>query len=135
MKKRYPIFLLFILLFAFKQDDPKLLNKGGKFVLPKGVTAKDYLPNTLIIKFKSNSGTNQINSLGAEAKKKIIADGVVINSLTKLFPNVNTTQAIPKLGSAVSPDLNQIYVAKYEGNPNITTVINNLLKDEQILYA
>lgn len=135
MKKIYPIFLLFILLFAFKQDDPKLLNKAGKFVLPKGVTAKDYLPNTLIIKFKSNSGGNQINSFGAEAKKQLIADGVVINGLTKLFPNANATQTIQRVGSAVSPDLSQIYVAKYEGNSNITTVINALLKDEQILYA
>jgi serine protease len=134
MNKLYPIILLFFILFAFKQDDPKLLAKGGKFVLPKGVTAKDYLPNTLIIKFKS-AAANQVNSIGGEAKKQLIADGVVINNLSKLFPTATSGSITQAVGTNKAPDLSQIYRASYDGNSNIVTVINALLKDDQILYA
>lgn len=134
MKKLYPIFLLLFILIAFKQDDPKLLRKGGKFVMPKGVTAKDYLPNTLIIKFKSGN-TQQVNGISGEAKKQLLADGVIVNGLTQLFPASTSTQRTQSANSDLLPDLSAIYVAKFDGNANIVNVINALLKDEQILYV
>lgn len=134
MKKLYLVLFLCSILFGFKQDDPKTSFKGGKFTLPKGVTAKDYLPNTLIIKFKSTGG-QQVNSLGSETKKQLQVGGVVMNSLTKLFPTANSNQAVQSTGSKTSPNLNDIYVARYEGGTAIVEVINTLLKDDQILYA
>lgn len=131
MKKIYLLLFVLLSLLSFKQDDPKLLNKGGKFSLPKGVTAKDYLPNTLIIKFK-NKGDKQVSSLASETKQQLIADGVVISELRKMFPTASTTQAVNAKGAA---SLNEIYTAKYEGATPIVKVINSLLKDEQILYA
>ncbi len=116
---------------AFKQEDPKSLGKGGKFVLPKGVTSKDYLPNTLIVKFKS-SGSKQVNS---SARAQLNAEGITITSLSKLFPNAVKPVGTQTLAQNPLPDLGALYVAKYEGNQDITTVINSLLKDEEILYA
>jgi subtilisin family serine protease len=135
MKKIYPILLLFFMLLSFKQEDPTLLNRKGKFVLPKGVTSKDYLPNTLIVKFKK-SGDKQVSSISSEAKKQLTVAGVNLSGLTRLFPTVNPTEAIQSLKSNnASPDLSDIYMARYEGSTNIVTVINALLEDQQIIYA
>ncbi|MES2653757.1 MAG: S8 family serine peptidase [Bacteroidota bacterium] len=134
MKKLYPLFIFILILFAFKQDDPKASSKVGKFVLPKGVTAKDYLPNTLIVKFKK-SASKQVNSISSNAKTELTAGGASIISLTKLFSTETRTIGTQSVAQNPLPDLSDLYVAKYEGNQNIATVINALLKDEQILYA
>lgn len=134
MKKFYPFLLFLVILMAFKQEDPKLLAKTGKFVLPKGVTAKDYLPNTLIVKFKKTTN-KQVNSIASNAKTELTANGVSIISLNKLFLTETKTIGTQSLAKNPLPDLSDLYVAKYEGNQNIVTVINALLKDEQILYA
>jgi subtilisin family serine protease len=135
MKKIYPIFLLFFMLVAFKQEDPTVLNRKGKFVLPKGVTSKDYLPNTLIVKFKK-SGDKQINSISSEAKKQLTVAGVNLSGITRLFPTTNSTEAIQSLkGNNALPDLSDIYMARYEGSTDIVTVINALLEDQQIIFA
>jgi serine protease len=134
MKKFYPFFLLLFILVAFKQEDPKSLVKKGKFVLPKGVTQKDYLPNTLIVKFKK-SASKQLNSIASSAKTELTANGVSIISLTRLFSNETKTVGTQSLAQNPLPDLSDLYVAKYDGNQQIATVINALLKDEQIVYA
>lgn len=123
------------MLLAFKQEDPTVLNRKGKFVLPKGVTSKGYLPNTLIVKFKK-SGDKQINSISSEAKKQLTVAGVNLSGLTRLFPTTNSTEAIQSLkGNNALPDLSDIYMARYEGSTDIVTVINALLEDQQIIYA
>ncbi len=134
MKKFYPLLLLLLLIMAFKQEDPKSLVTKGKFVLPKGVTAKDYLPNTLIVKFKK-SADKQVNSIASSARTELSANGVSIISLSKLFANETKSIGTQSLAKNPLPDLSDLYVAKYEGNQHIATVINALLKDEQILYA
>ncbi|MEJ5994375.1 S8 family serine peptidase [Pedobacter sp. Du54] len=134
MKKLYPFLLFLFILLAFKQEDPKSLATRAKFVLPKGVNAKDYLPNTLIIKFKK-SANKQVNSIASSAKIALTANGVSIISLNKLFSNETKTVGTQALAQGSLPDLSDLYVARYEGNKNITAVINALLKDEQILYA
>ncbi|RYG03964.1 MAG: hypothetical protein EOO07_31380 [Chitinophagaceae bacterium] len=134
MKKFYPFFLLLFILIAFKQEDPKSPAKRAKFVLPKGVTAKDYLPNTLIVKFKK-SANKQVNSIASSAKIELTVNGVTLVSLSKLFVNETKTVGTQSLAQGPLPDLSDLYVAKYEGNKPISTVINALLKDEQILYA
>lgn len=123
------------MLLAFKQEDPTLLNKRGKFILPKGVTSRDYLPNTLIVKFKK-SGDKQVNSISSEAKKQLTIAGVNLSGLTRLFPSANSTEGTQSLKSN-NPltDLSDIYVARYEGSTNIVVVINALLEDQQIIYA
>lgn len=134
MKIFYPFLVLLFIFFAFKEDNPKLLVTQGKFVLPKGVTAKDYLPNTLIVKFKK-SADKQVNSIASNAKTALNANGIVLTSLSKLFPTATKTTTTQSLGQSMAPDLSDFYVAKYEGNQHIVTVINALLKDEQILYV
>lgn len=118
---------------AFRQEDPKSIVTRGKFVLPKGVTVRDYLPNTLIVKFKKTAD-KQVNSIASMAKKELSANGITILSLSKLFSNETKTVGAQSLQNPL-PDLSDLYIAKYEGNQNIATVINALLKDEQILYA
>ncbi len=135
MKKIYPILLVFLLFLSFKQEDPKLVSKGTKFILPKGVTSKDYLPNTLIVKFKK-SADKQVNGISSEAKRQLTISGITLTSLNKLFSSskINQGTQIQKVNNPL-PDLSDIYVANYQGNSNIENVINALLKDEQIIYA
>ncbi|SFH19095.1 S8 family serine peptidase [Pedobacter insulae] len=134
MNKLYPILLCLFIILAFKQDDPNSLVKVGRFVLPKGVTSKDYLPNTLIVKFKKSS-SKQVNSIASVAKIQLNAKGVSIVSLKKLFPSNLKSVGTQSLAQSPLPDLSDLYVAQYEGGQSITDVINALLKDEQILYA
>ncbi|MES2418450.1 MAG: S8 family serine peptidase [Bacteroidota bacterium] len=135
MKKFYPFLCCLLILLAFKQDNPKSMVKAGQFVLPKGVTAKDYLPNTVIVKFKKTVN-QQANSISSTAKTQLTADGVTILNLIQLFPTAAKTVGTQSINSLASPpDLSNLYVAHYEGNKSITTVINALLKDEQISYA
>lgn len=134
MKKIYPFFIFLFILMAFKQDDPKSTAKTGKFLLPKGVTSKDYLANTLIVKFKK-SAAKQINSISSKAKTELVANGVTLTSLTRLFAAETRTKGAQSFAQNPLPDLSDLYVAKYDGNQPIVTVINALLKDEQILYV
>ncbi|MGF1925021.1 MAG: hypothetical protein ACQUHE_12650, partial [Bacteroidia bacterium] len=131
MKKIYPILLVLFLLMAFKREDPK---SYAKFTLPKGVTARDYLPNTLIIKFK-RSASKQVNSISNVARTELNAKGVSIISLERLFPSQTRSAGSQSLAQGGIADLSDVYIAKYEGVQDIATTINVLLKDEQILYA
>ena len=46
---------------VFGNDSPQSDNPRS-FKLPKGITAKDYLPNTLIIKFRKGVSAAEIQS-------------------------------------------------------------------------
>lgn len=134
MKKLYPIILLLFILLSFKKEDPKSIRNGAKFVLPKGVTSADYLPNTLIVKFK-RSGAKQAKVLSSTAKAALSADGVVVVSLEKMFAVETPSSNFQLQAQSPLPDLNDFYLAKYEGSKPIENVINAVLKDEQVLYA
>src|SRR5690606_19275744 len=101
-----------------------------------GLTAADYLPNTIIVKFKTSAFTNpKQSSRSALPIPKISVDSVQILSVTKKFPQ----PAAQTRTLAVSPGnnlgLDRIYEVKFAGDESIEKVINELLKDETLEYA
>ena len=59
MKSFLLLVFFFLSLAASGNDDPQSVNPRS-FKLPKGITAKDYLPNTLIIKFRKGVSDTDI---------------------------------------------------------------------------
>lgn len=134
MKKFYPLLCLFILLLSFKQDQPVQFS-GKKFKLAKGVTYKDYQPNTVIIKFKSAKGDRKAANLSGSVKKQLSLNGIELTEFKKIFVQPTNANQVQTTSQQFLPDLGNIYEAKFSGNQSITNVINNLLADEQIAYA
>jgi len=134
--------LLFILLIqCFLQAQPQGIRPDGpkeKFSLsPNAVPSKDFLPNTIIVKFKSSAFEKSAN-LSAQGKAGIPALSAVnisVVSVRKKFP----TQALRTRSSAAQKGsdfgLDRIYEIKYEGADSIEKVINDLLKNDGVEYA
>ncbi len=131
MKRSYLFILMIFISFAFKQDKAELPSQQFKFKLPAGVTAKDYLPNVLVIKFKSINKRNiSTQSLG----KKVNLLGASLTSLTAIF-NTNAQANLRTTNKSNDFNSENYYHATYSGNANIETVINALLADDNIAYV
>ena len=117
--------------FAFIKADDR--SKARTYHLPKGVTSKDYLLNTLIIKYKNvpltnvktfgNDGANKNLVVKITYKKPIIKTGDL---------NIATLADQQKIEES---GLNRIYEVGYESDLSIEKVIDQLLKDESIEYV
>lgn len=129
MKRGWLLVLIIFILLAFKQDNTEA-SKKRIFSLPKGVTTKDYLPNTLIIKFKEGVSLDRATQ---SATQELSTNGV---SLTMLAPIFNDN---PKGNQALSNknenELKLFYLAKYQGGASIEKVINSLLGSDNIAYV
>jgi len=126
--------LALLVLLAFKPEDPLTPAKRGGFVLPKGISESDYLPNTIILKLKK-TGSTQVKELSATSKKELSLSGVSIIAFEQVFAPVQNPVGIQSVAPDGQPDLSQIYRVKYDGKQSITDVINTLLKDSQVAYA
>ncbi|RZK50422.1 MAG: T9SS type A sorting domain-containing protein [Pedobacter sp.] len=135
MKLRLYLFALAALFLSFQIEDPFNTKLREPFILPNGVTKNDYLPNTVIIKLKQTQAKS-INSMGVPARTQLEKKGINIVKMDALFPN--TTSNNKSAGTfALGPknELNQIYIATYEGSNSIEEVINTLQQDAQVEYA
>ncbi|MGV3546565.1 MAG: S8/S53 family peptidase [Pedobacter sp.] len=129
MKRGWLLVLIIFILLAFKQDNTEA-SKKRIFSLPKGVTTKDYLPNTLIIKFKEGVSLDRATQ---SATQELSTNGV---SLTMLAPIFNDN---PKGNQALSnkneTELKLFYLAKFQSGASIEKVINSLLGSDNIAYV
>lgn len=117
--------------FAFIKVDNDL--KVRSYRLPKGVTSKDYLPNTLIIKYK-NVALQGVKTFGNDTPTKnstvkITFQKPLIKSGDLAVSTFADQQKIEDNG------LNRIYEVGYESELPIEKAIEELLKDESIEYA
>lgn len=134
------VFLLVFLFFTsivFGNDDPQPLKKR-KFSLPTGVSAKDYLPNAIIVKFKQDTRSNQVFNKSKSGIYNLSLKSTEIKGLKPLFNDEFQTNAFPENGKLSEPDtigLNRIYVLNYSSKKSIETIINELLADPNIEYA
>ncbi|WP_461484877.1 S8 family serine peptidase, partial [Pedobacter sp.] len=130
MKSYKSLILLVFILFAFKQDNQPPFAKV-KFKLPAGVTAKDYLPNTLIIKFNE---TSKAGVLAKGTKEALVVEGISFSALTPIFKEEpKNSKAFGTQQSGLN--FGNYYYAKYSGNVGIDKVINTLLQNKDIAYA
>lgn len=127
MKKLYFLSVLVFVLFAFDNADQP--QKRSKFILPKGVNKTDYLPNTVIIKYKEGT---KLNSVTEGVSSELKDAGISLAGMEPIFKQArNNTE-----GTAASEfHFENYFEAKYSGNTPIETVINALLQNSQIEYA
>jgi subtilisin family serine protease len=117
-------------LLGFKQDNSLPFSKKT-FTLPKGVTDKDYLPNTLIIKFKRNV---KHDVLTESAKQQLTCAGISLITLTPLFSSkINAGQTLGNQNDDIA--FSNYYRATYSGNVPIEKAINALLSSNNVAYA
>lgn len=111
-------------------DDGKI---ERSYKLPPGVTSSDYLPNTLIIKYKkvpiSRIKTFGSETLSKETAVKITYQKPLIKSGDLAVSTFADQQKIEESG------LNRIFEVGYQSDLSIEKAIEELLKDESIEYA
>lgn len=111
------------------------INAQKLYQLPKNITAKDYLPNTIILKvkpaFRSLCSNNKINHSNFNA----FASSVGVTNLFKKFPNDKAPETPYNKAGQAYADLTLIYELNYTTNLNIEKAISKLLASGILEYA
>jgi serine protease len=126
-------FLLFLTFFFTCKLGFSQSYKGNQFKLAKNLSSKDYLAQTIIVKFKNvsfnNKTTNSTNQLTENLGLTISSFKPVLKAQSVNQQTLSTQKSIDKIG------LNRIFEIKYQNNIGIEEAINILLKNERIEYA
>ncbi|WP_276347248.1 S8/S53 family peptidase [Daejeonella sp. JGW-45] len=134
------IFLLLILFFlqlaVYGQDGSHGIPRTYK--MPKGVSGKDYLPNTVIVKFKVDATPGQIQNIATIFKTKLpnITSGSIRN-VNQLFKKSlqATTKATGRIDYSDTIGVDRIYELQFDGSKPIEAVINEVLRSPMVEYA
>ncbi len=142
MKFSLCVFFLIINSRVFSQSINNSLK--SRFTLSNGA---DYLHNTIVIKYKTGLPYNHKKKNNGEDSLPIKLKSATIVSIKKKFPLIPSISFIDKAESKnskdysgtekkeVGNDLENIYELKYSGNQRIEDVINQILKDSDVVYA
>jgi serine protease len=121
------------LAFAGNPNAP-VVKKKSTFELAKNVTAKDYMAKTVVIKIDPSKKT----SLGKQSigipELQSVFEKIGANKIYSMFPNAIKAESRMPDGSE-SPDISTIYKVQYTANISVVEVINELLKNESVIYA
>lgn len=136
MKK---LLLLIFCLFALAvQGQEASRFPGRKFTFPNGISAEDYLPNTVIIKFKEGSTVSQIKAATVALTSNTLAvKSANLEGVKQLFKGsviAGNRQILRKDPSDII-GLDRIYEFKFNGTASIEKVINEILQSPDIEYA
>ncbi|MEO8885542.1 MAG: S8 family serine peptidase [Mucilaginibacter sp.] len=145
--KRFLIFFLITSWISGFSQTPLIKGNHRIFKLPANIKTTDYLPNTIIVKYKAAIApinSQGSNSLAANPKFSLKSANVIAVSnkfpsatnATQLSANpITQTNAGSSINQTVAPDLSTIYEIKYSGSTKIEDVINELLQDQSVVYA
>ncbi|HXH99193.1 MAG TPA: S8/S53 family peptidase [Sphingobacteriaceae bacterium] len=134
MGKFLLLFLLAITKFAYGQDILKRPLHKEKFQLSPSISSKDYLVNTVIIKFKQGISNSAKTQAIRESLPTLKSASLV--TFKKLFKDVSAPDIAHSSGvERTDIGLNRIYEVTYSGNAAVEQVINELLLDATIEYA
>lgn len=138
MKKLLLLLLCFSVLAVFGKNDP-LQNDPRIFKLPKGLSPKDYIPNTLIVKFKKGISASQIRAATSVLKSNSLKlKSASIRDVKQVFKTSLQASSVQPLSSLPPKDtigLDRIYEFNYSSARSIESVINEVLKNSLIEYA
>lgn len=127
--------ILFVLLLSISYSSFSQTNYYGKIRssrLSDPLNNKDYIPNTVIIKFKAVASTNaKTKSVSPPLELK----SATIKSLNVKFPKNNSGAVMTTSAESDRIGLNRIYELKYSGNAAIEQVVNELAAKKNIEYA
>jgi serine protease len=136
MKKNLLLLLCFFQLAVYGQGGTAHVPRT--FKMPKGVSEKDYLPNTLIIKFRSGTPLNQIRNSGSILSSALFpAKAARIKNVDQLFESSlqARTKAVNGFDRSDTIGLDRIYELKFEGPKISEEVINQVLQSPMVEYA
>lgn len=149
MKIKYLLLLSIVLLgsnslFTYAQTQDKYgrtYSQDLYYEMPQGLVAgKDYIPNTIIIKFKpeAKQQTSSQSMYAQVFEEKLNAIGAKSQDLQQVFPQYNHQATLSQFSSekhAGLVDISLIYELKYQGQMSIEDAINTLYDPEIIQYA
>lgn len=134
---RILLLLTFLFFFsaAFAKDDPQN-GHSRTFKLARGVTEKDYLPNTIIIKFRKGTTSLQINSsTSAIGSNRLIKQSASLIDVNQLFKASLRAVRSPVVESRDTIGLDRIFTLEFTKDGGIENVINEVLQNPIIEYA
>lgn len=124
-----PIGVIFLILCAFRGQDPKYTYR-----LPAGLSAKDYQANTLIVKFKQVSF--QQKTFGSNNQKIANTSQTSFISVKPVYQFASATKrTLSEQRKIDEVGLNRIYEVKYKSSLPIENVIEELLQRPDVAYA
>ena len=132
MKLSLALIFLFLATGVFASEDPR--PQKVPFKLPAGVTTKDYLPNKLIIKFKSDSLPSFMSKVLGRSGFNI--QSVVVTGMKRIFNSATTDEVLLyNKKTADNFGLNRIFEITFESKRAIVDIINELLKNDNVDYV
>lgn len=132
MKQLLVILLILIAPNVFGQNGAKLDKRH--FKLPIGLSSKDYVQGTIIVKFKDTSLGGQM--MQSELIQLLKLKSASINQVKQLFGNEPSSAMGSNKSSAYKASgLERIAEIKYSSVNSIEEVINELLQNPKIEYA
>lgn len=136
MKKLLLLICCFFVLAVQGQDNLRVAPRT--FRLPNGVSGKDYLPNTVIIKFRKGSTPSQIRAATSTlSSNSLNISSAVLKDVKQVFKEsvfaANKPSGSNKLTDTVG--LDRIYEFKFNDIFGIEKVINEILKSPFVEYA
>lgn len=136
MKKLLLSLLCFVVIQAFGQTGQNSV--PGTFKLPRGITSSDYLPNTIIVKFKRGTSVSQIRSATSSLSSNLLnLKPGNVRQVNQVFrDNLQlSTRAVTTPSVSDTIGLDRIYEFKYNSNSGIETIINDVLRNSSVEYA
>ena len=133
-----PLLLVFCFFVLAVQGQENPRTGGRKFNFQKGITAADYLPNTVIIKFKTGSTVSQIKSATSTLNSNILAiKSANLKEVKQLFKAsiFSANRQILRSDFSDTIGLDRIYEFKFNGNSGLEKVINEILLSPVVEYA
>jgi len=135
MKKLLLLVQCFLVLAVYGQENPLAIPRTFKFA--KGLTEKDYLPNTVIVKFRAGSTLSQIKSATTVLRSNILnIKSVDLKEINQLFKS--SLQASNRVSRSAIIDtigIDRIFEIRYGGGGILEDVINEVLKSPIVEYA
>jgi len=138
MKSFLLLVFFFCSLAASGNDDPQSA-KPRSFKLPKGISTKNYLPNTLIVKFRKGVSTTDIRSATSSfGLNSLKLKSAVIKQVNQVFKEAllsKSGQFPLAIEATDSIGLDRVYEFNFNSDKGIVEVINELLANGMIEYA
>lgn len=136
MKKLLLLIFCFFVLAVQGQDHSRSASRT--FNLPKSVSDRHYLPNTVIIKFREGSSASQIRAATSTLSSntlKISSAG--LKDVKQLFKAsvLSANRPVGRTDVSDTVGLDRIYEFKFSGNSGIEKVINEILQNPIVEYA
>ncbi|HET8830044.1 MAG TPA: S8 family serine peptidase, partial [Pelobium sp.] len=125
-------FFFLLILSSFKVIDEEKPNKN--YQIPKGIQSTDYLPNTLIVKFKNVSLGK--TTFSTHKKQLNSSNTITFTSIKPIYQFKNSSlQTLANQNQIDNAGLNRIYEVQYASVLPIEKVIDEVLKNASVDYA